>query len=68
MVGISGAIALVAFYILLTKKEASVVVPLTALYPALAAILAIVFLKESLTLVKAVGIILSAIALVLLSL
>ena len=53
---------------LLTKKEASYAVPLTALYPVLTAILAIIFLKEQLTVTKLFGIILSGAALFLLSL
>jgi len=66
--GAVGSFGLIGFYILLTKKDASSVVPLTALYPALTAILAFIFLKESLTLTKIVGIILAMIAIYLLSL
>ncbi len=66
--GLLGSIGVISFYILLTRKDASSAVPMTALYPMLTAILAIIFLKESLTLVKAVGIVLSVVALVLLSL
>ncbi len=68
LAGALGSVGVVCFYLLLTKKDASSAVPLTALYPALTAILAIIFLRESLTWIKAVGILLSAIALVLLSL
>jgi transporter family protein len=66
--GAIGSFGLVGFYILLTKKDASTAVPLTAIFPALTAILAFIFLKEQLTLTKAFGIILSAVALFLLSL
>jgi len=65
--GAIGSLGLISFYTLLTRKEASVSVPLTALYPALTAILAFIFLKESLTVTKVFGIILSAAALFLLS-
>ncbi len=53
----------VALYILLTRKDASIAVPMTALYPALTAILAFIFLREQLTAVKVLGISLSAAAL-----
>ncbi len=65
--GVVGSFGLIGFYFLLTKKEASLVVPLTALYPALTAILAFIFLRESLTLAKITGIVLAMIAIYLLS-
>lgn len=65
--GIIGSFGLIGFYLVLTRKDASAAVPLTALYPALTAILAFIFLKESLTIAKVVGIILSVFALYLLS-
>lgn len=68
LAGMIGSFGLVAFYFLLTKKDASNAVPLTALYPALTAILAFIFLKEKLTLIKAAGILLATFALYLLSL
>ena len=68
LAGAIGSFGLVGFYMLLTRKDASVAVPLTALYPALTALLAFMFLKEQLTAVKVAGISLSVIALYLLSL
>jgi transporter family protein len=68
LAGAIGSFGLIGFYFLLTRKEASIAVPLTAVYPALTAILAFVFLKEPLTPVKIAGISLSAVALYLLSL
>lgn len=68
LAGAIGSFGLVGFYMVLTRKDASVAVPLTALYPALTAILAFIFLGEKLTALKVVGISLSAIALYLLSL
>lgn len=47
--------------------NASVVIPLTALYPALAAVLSMAFLKEQVSALKALGIVLAVIAIVLLS-
>jgi transporter family protein len=66
--GAIGATAGIAFFLLLVQKEASVVVPLTAVYPALTAILAFLFLKESLTWLKALGIVFATLAVYLLSL
>jgi len=67
LAGIVGSFGLIGYYLLLTKEEASTIVPLTALYPALTAVLAIIFLHESITPTKLLGIILSLIAIYLLS-
>lgn len=67
LAGIIGSLGLIGYYILLTREEASIIVPLTALYPALTAVLAIIFLHESLTPTKLLGIILSLIAIYFLS-
>jgi transporter family protein len=66
--GALGAIGMITFFVLLTRKDASAAVPLSALYPALTAILAFIFLRESLTLVKAFGITFAMVAVYLLSL
>ncbi|HUD20010.1 MAG TPA: DMT family transporter [Patescibacteria group bacterium] len=68
LAGIIGSFGGVWFFILLTKKDASVVVPLTALYPALTALLAFFLLKESLTPIKILGIVLATVAVYCLSL
>jgi transporter family protein len=65
----AGAIAAVgwlAFAVLLTRMEASVVVPLTALYPALTSVLAIALLHEDASPKKLLGIGLSLVAVYLL--
>jgi len=67
LAGIIGSFGLIGFYLLLTKEEASTIIPLTALYPALTAVLAIIFLHESITSTKLLGIILSLIAIYFLS-
>ena len=67
LAGAIGSLGAVGFYFLLTRTDVSVIVPLTALYPALTAVLAIVFLHESINLTKISGIILSLIAIYLLS-
>jgi bacterial/archaeal transporter family protein len=68
LAGFVGSLGALFFYILLSKRDASVAVPITALYPALTAILAFIFLREQLTAIKVVGIVMSAVAMVLLSL
>lgn len=67
LAGSVGAFGSIGFYILVTRTEVSTVSPLTALYPALTVILAIIFLRESVTPAKLIGIILSLIAIYLLS-
>jgi len=65
--GVVGSFGGIAFYYLMAKKDASVVVPLTSLYPALTVLLAVIFLRENLTLVKMIGMLFSLAAIVLLS-
>jgi len=67
LAGAIGSGGAIFFYLLLTKRDASSAVPLTALYPVLTAILAFLFLGEKLTIAKGAGIILSGLALYLLS-
>jgi uncharacterized membrane protein len=62
-----GLITLIALYLAFTRAEASWVVAITALYPVFTIILAFVFLHESITLHKIIGIILAMTALVFLS-
>ncbi len=62
-----GAIGGIAFYFLLSRSQASTAVPLTALYPALTAILAFIILHESVTPAKVLGILFSLVAIYLLS-
>jgi len=65
--GLLASAGYIAFFSLLTRTEASLAVPLTALYPACAAVLAIVFLRESITPHKVLGVLLSLLAIYLLS-
>lgn len=67
LAGAIGALGAVGFYFLLTRAEASRVVPLTSLYPGITALLAILFLHESITSVKLLGIAFSLIAIYFLS-
>lgn len=68
LAGCIGSIGIIGFYFVMTRKDASAAVPLTALYPALTAILAFIFLREQLTFVRILGIILATVAVILLSL
>ncbi len=61
-------LALVFYYFLLLKSDLSSVLPLTALYPAFAVALALIFLHESLTVTKIIGLVLSVTAIFFLSL
>lgn len=67
LAGVIGSIGGIGFYSLVTRQDASRVVPLTALYPALTAVLAFVFLKEPVTASKILGIFLAIGAIVFLS-
>ena len=67
LAGFMGSIGFISFYYLMTRSEASLVTPITALYPALTAILAIIFLHEGFTVTKVAGITLSLVAIFLLS-
>lgn len=68
LAGAIGSIGAILFYLLLSRKNASMAVPMTAIYPAVTAILAVIFLGEQVTVVKVLGIVMSVGALVLLSL
>ena len=55
------------FYMALSSGKASVVVPLTALYPIITVVLSFLILKESINLTQGLGIILAIASIVLLS-
>src|SRR2546423_314641 len=62
---ISGLLAVtgnIAYYEVLSSSKASTVVPLTALYPLVTVILAVIFLREKLNRVQFAGILLSLVA------
>ncbi|MBM4431317.1 MAG: DMT family transporter [Chloroflexi bacterium] len=67
LTGIMGGCGSIGFYALLARAEASRMIPLVGLYPAMAAVLALVFLRESVTPAKIAGILLSVVAIYLLS-
>ena len=65
--GALGGIGMIGFHLLISRTAASTAVPLTGLYPALTAVLAILFLREGVTWPKVLGIALSMVAVYLLS-
>ncbi len=67
LAGFFGGLGYVFFIKALERGKASVVIPLTALYPAVTAVLALLILKEKLTPTQALGIALAIIATLLLS-
>ena len=65
--GIMGSMAMLAFYYAIHTGEASKVVTITALYPVITIILAFIFLKETITIHKIIGIIFAISAIYFLS-
>lgn len=65
--GLTGAVGLISFYLLVSKKDAGIATSITAMYPALTAILSFIFLGEKITTLKAFGIVLASGALFLLA-
>ena len=63
-----GVVGIIIFFFTLSKTKASILVPLTALYPVITIIFSFIFLQEKVTLVQGIGIVLAIIASVLLSL
>ena len=67
LAGLIGSFGAIGFYMLVTRGDASIMVPLTALYPALSVVLGIFFLGEGLTFYKSAGIVMSLAAIYLLN-
>jgi len=67
LAGLAGCSGTILFYQLLAREPASLVVPMTSLYPALTVVLAAVFLHEGLAATRIVGIIFALTAVFLLS-
>jgi transporter family protein len=64
--GLTLALGLLSYYLALSRGQASIVVPLTAAYPAVAAILSFAFLHERPTMLQWAGVIFVACGAVLL--
>ena len=62
LMGLSWGVGTVLFIYVLHSGRASVIVPFTALYPALTVLLAMVFLKETLEPRELVGVVLAVVA------
>lgn len=67
LTGVLGTVGFLFFLYALTAGSVSVVATLTALYPAVAIVLAVIFLKEEITLRQVVGMGLAILSVVLLS-
>lgn len=65
---VAGSLAGVLWYVIAEKVEASIMVPLTALYPAVTVVLAIFLLGEKLKLTQIVGVLFALLAGALLAL
>ncbi|TKJ39137.1 hypothetical protein CEE37_12010 [candidate division LCP-89 bacterium B3_LCP] len=65
--GIAGALGFIYFFLAISRGEASVVIPITSLYVAVASVLAFIILSEPITLKKMLGILCAVIAVVLLA-
>ena len=65
--GVVSVVALIGFNLALTTAEASVVVPLTGIYPVVTITLGLLFLHEKLNFKQAAGIGLAILAIILLS-
>ena len=66
--GLTGGIGNIFFVKALEHGKASIVIPLTALYPVITAVLAVIILHEKLSMLQLIGIVLAIIAMILLSL
>ena len=62
-----GVIGSTLFFFTLSKTKASVLVPLTSIYPVVTVLLSFVFLKEKVTLAQGIGIVFAVAASILLS-
>ena len=65
--GILGSMALVAFSYAIKVGKSIIVVPLSALYPVVTIILSLLVLHEEISLIKAIGIALALVAILLVS-
>ncbi len=66
--GIAGFVGAFFFLMALNKGKASIVIPITGLYPVIAILLSFIVLKEPITLKQLAGMILAIIAIVLMGL
>lgn len=67
LTGAAGVVGLVSLYRALDLAKASVIIPLTGMFPIVTAILSLIFLDESVSALQAVGIACAGIAVLLIS-
>jgi bacterial/archaeal transporter family protein len=67
LMGVLSALGCLAFFAAMQKGKASLVAPVTSLYPALTVILAVIFLKEKLNKVQLCGLALAMVSFAILS-
>jgi transporter family protein len=68
LAGLLGTLGTIPFLYAISKGKASVVVPMTSLYPLVTIVLSLLILREPMTLKQGVGIVLALIALLLFAL
>jgi bacterial/archaeal transporter family protein len=65
--GAAGAVGIICLYVSLARAKASIVVPLTGMFPIVSALLSVVFLDESLSAAQIAGVACAAAAVLLIS-
>lgn len=68
LTGIIGGLAVLSFWMAISRGKVATVIPITALYPAISVLLAIIILQEPITLKQGLGIVLACISVILLTL
>ncbi len=67
LTGVAGYLGLLCFLYALRSGKVSVIAPLTALYPIVSLALAVIFLREKITLVQFAGVVLAVVSMALIS-
>ena len=65
--GVAGTLAALCLYAAIANGKLAIILPLSSLYPAFSIVLAVIFLKETLSAYNIAGIVLAMIAIVLLT-
>jgi len=68
LTGVLGSVGLLTFYLALERGKASLVVPVTGLYPVLAVVLSVLFLNEHVSRMQIAGVVCAVAAVGLISL
>jgi transporter family protein len=67
LAGVASALGMIGFYIAMEGGKTIIVVPITALYPVITVALAYLILREEISMVKGVGLMLALVSIVLIS-